>query len=332
MLTSFSAASYTSIAKAPDARQAEDGIKSEKASTATSSANGASTKVTLSGKAVMLSRLFNTTDPSLEPKVETNKSKPAGLVFDFLTHDDRQMLAKLYDYAGSNGVDPLKVDNVAFDLACYRQSEGILGYHGCDYDLTGQPVARSFNPADEAIAQRILTSKAVNDTGIDHGFLSKILDPGYFSKHASDFQFLQQVVFAFSASGSDGAADPNAKPVVRPQASDFSPIKIEQADDGKSLVQERLFGLTRSGERVPSAVNSPLLGYLTDMDLAFLTGKYDEALRRGEGREGIEKVDKLALLLATQRWSQQMISMLSDERQTPSPKRNSGDYLSNFMK
>lgn len=271
------------------------------------------TRVTISGKAMMLSRLFKTTDPSSESRVETNKSKPSGLVYDFLTQDDRKTISKLYDYASAKGIDPVKVDNVAFDLACYRRSDGVLGYSGCDYDLKGQPVERSLNPSDEAIAQRILTSKAINDTEIDHGFLRKILDPGYFPTHASDFQFLQQTVFAFSTLGPDGAADPNAKPVIRPKASDFSPIKIDQPDDGKSLVQERLLGLTRSGERVAPAVKSLQLGYLTDMDKVMLAGKYDEALKRGEGREGIEKVDKLALSLAAQRWQQQMLSMLNNE-------------------
>lgn len=274
---------------------------------------GQSAKVTISGRAVMLSRLFRTADPALEPQVEVNKNKPSGSVWNFLTREDRTTLAKVYEYAGNNGIDPLKVDNLAFDLACYRHSEGVLGYSGCDYDLTGQPVTRSFKPADEAIAQRILTSKAINDTVIDQGYLRQALDPGYSATHAVDFEFLQQVVFAFSASGSDGAADPNAKPVIRPKAADFAPIRIEQPDDGKSLVQERLFGLTRSGERVAPEVNSPLLGYLNDMDKALLAGRYHEALRRGEGREGIEKVDKLALSLATQRWQQQMFSMLNDE-------------------
>jgi hypothetical protein len=269
------------------------------------------TKVTLSGKAIMLSRLFHTTDPSLEPKVETNKSKPSGLVYDFLTQDDRKTIAKLYDYASTNSIDPVKVDNLAFDLACYRQSEGVLRYSGCDYDLTGQPIARSFKPADEAIAQRILTSKAINDTAIDHGFLRQILDPGYFSIHASDFEFLQQAVFAFSASGSDGAADPNANPVRRPRAEDFAPIQITPPDTsgGIGIMRERLFGIDSAGEKVTATVFSPLFDYLTDMDKIVIGNEYEQALKHSGD---FSNVDKLALSLASRRWQQQLLAMLGN--------------------
>jgi hypothetical protein len=269
-------------------------------------------KVTISGRAMMLSRLFRTTDPSLEPSVETNKNKPSGLVYDFLTHEDRETLSKVYEYAVANGTDPLKVDNLAFDLACFRHGEGVLMRSSCLYDLQGNPVVPEFNPADEAIAQRLLGSRAISDTKIDHGFLSQILDPGYFSTHASDFEFLQQVVFAFSASGSDGSANPNAKPVVRPKAEDFAPIKIQTPDDGKTLMQSRLFGIDGSGERVSPVVNSSLVSYLTGMDKAVLTQKYDQALQRGED---MTAVDKLALSLGALRMRESMLQMMLRSRE-----------------
>jgi hypothetical protein len=80
--------------------------------------------VKLSGHAMMLSRLFQTTDPAAEPEVKT-ELKPDGApgdVYPFLQQEDRTTLAKAYDFATERGIDPSTVDAVARDIAEHRSS------------------------------------------------------------------------------------------------------------------------------------------------------------------------------------------------------------------
>ena len=227
----------------------------------------------------MLSRLFNS-DGSVEPKIETSTttSNTSGSVYNFLTKSDREMLATVYEYASANGIDPLKVDGLAFDLGGYRMSGpgGPPDTAGKMYDLQGNPRIPEFNAEDEAVAQRVLTSKAMGDTLIDHGFLEAIFTPTKRSVHASDFSFLEDVVYAFSATGSDGATDPNAKPVVRYKAEDFPPLKLDDqaVELGSKTMRSRLSGKELAGSVGALGTLSPnenitkLLDLLSDNDKA----------------------------------------------------------------
>jgi len=259
-----------------------------------------STQVTISGKAMMLSRMFHTEDPNADPVIQYSSEpiRQSGLVASYLNASDRVFVSKLYEYAQQNGIDPIKVDAYAFDLGCYRSTEHILAYSPADYDLQGKPTARAFNATDEAIAQNIYASKAFNDTEVNHGFLQFMLDPGWDPVHATDFKFLQQVVFAFSSSGSDGSADPNAKPVVRPKTSDFTPLEMPPADSnatsGAALFE-------KYAHRVEKLKN-----WLTDDDKSLLGLMYSLAEKKGESE--MKKVDGFAGKLVIMHLTEQLIS------------------------
>lgn len=113
----------------------------------------------------------------------------------------------------------------------------------------GNPFIPEFNAEDEAVAQRVLTSKAMGDTLIDRGFLEAVFSPTRMSVHASDLPFLENIAYAFSASGSDGATDPSAKPVVR-YNEDFPALNLDYQvlDSGSKTMFSRLSGneLTRN--------------------------------------------------------------------------------------
>ncbi len=257
----------------------------------------------------MLSRLFNS-DGSVEPKIETSTttSNTSGSVYNFLTKSDREMLATVYEYASANGIDPLKVDGLAFDLGGYRMSGpgGPPDTAGKMYDLQGNPRIPEFNAEDEAVAQRVLTSKAMGDTLIDHGFLEAIFTPTKRSVHASDFSFLEDVVYAFSATGSDGATDPNAKPVVRYKAEDFPPLKLDDqaVELGSKTMRSRLSGKELAGSVGALGTLSPnenitkLLDLLSDNDKDMLSRLYAIAQSRNED---LSKFDNMALMLGSYR-------------------------------
>jgi len=266
-------------------------------------------KDNVSGTAILLSRLFNS-DGSVEPRVETTTttSNTSASVYSFLTKSDREMLATVYEYASANGIDPLKVDGLAFDLGGYRMSGpgGPPDTAGKMYDLQGNPRIPEFNAEDEAVAQRVLTSKAMGDTLIDHGFLEAIFTPTKRSVHASDFSFLEDVVYAFSASGSDGATNPDAKPVVRYRAEDFPPLNLDDqtVDSGSKIMLSRLLekdlagtidalGMLSGNEHI-----TRLLDLLSDNDKDMLSKFYASAQIRNED---LSKIDDMAIMLGSYR-------------------------------
>ncbi|MCK2094583.1 hypothetical protein [Thauera aromatica] len=290
--------------------------KSNKSSATGSSSQEAATvkqqesaTVSISGRAIMLSRLFNS-DGSVEPRVETTTttSNTSGSVYSFLTKSDREMLATVYEYASANGIDPLKVDGLAFDLGVYRRAGpgGPLDGAGKAYDLQGNPFIPEFNAEDEAVAQRVLTSKAMGDTLIDRGFLEAVFSPTRMSVHASDFSFLEDVVYAFSASGSDGATNPDAKPVVRYKAEDFPPLKLDNqaVESGNKtmlsrLLEKELTGNTGAlGTLSANKSATRLLDLLSANDKDMLSRLYAIAQTRNED---LAKFDNIALMLGNYR-------------------------------
>ncbi|MDR1890507.1 MAG: hypothetical protein LBQ81_14260, partial [Zoogloeaceae bacterium] len=170
-----------------------------------------------SGWELMLSRLWEVDDPNYEPPYVSQFERDSyrGKVYSFLNYEDRKLVSELYEYARDNGISFNKVDDFAFYLSNYRScpdvNPGYLGF--IDYsDNPGE-----FRPEDEKIIQRLLTSKAIKDTTIDHGFLNLMFNSPNKTAHGGiDFEFLQEVVFSHSASGSDGAADPDAVVPLRP--------------------------------------------------------------------------------------------------------------------
>lgn len=194
------------LAPAPAAPPRTTITGDDNASIALPGTDAATDSVEISGEGLMQSRLFpGTSGPG------------ANSVYKFLTGSDRAMLSSLYTTASEAGGDLHQVDALAFDLANYRSSPAGLDKVGTTFDASGNPIIYAFSPADEAAAQRILTSKAMSDTAIPTDFLRHLLDPGLAAgDHAVDFDALEKMVYANSTNGSDGAADPGAKLAPRP--------------------------------------------------------------------------------------------------------------------
>ncbi|GEN28284.1 hypothetical protein HVA01_19300 [Halovibrio variabilis] len=125
----------------------------------------------------------------------------------FLTQDDRNLLAEIYEFTQEQGADLKHVDRLATDLGWYRKcNDGVAVANfndGRSYDLEGRVRTASFTDADAATVDRIQSSGDISSTRLDKGFLNYILDPGYGFTHSSDFEFLEQMVSRFSTNGSD---------------------------------------------------------------------------------------------------------------------------------
>lgn len=170
-----------------------------------------STSVTISGKALLLSRFFLTEDITSEPPVLPGSKgmNEYGMMLphNFLTHDDRNLLADMYEFAQDQGADLKHVDRLAMDLGTYRKRNdgaAVTNFNnGGSYDLEGRVRTVSFTDEDAATVERIQSSGDISSTKLDKGFLNYILDPGYGFTHSSDFEFLEQMVSRFSTNGDD---------------------------------------------------------------------------------------------------------------------------------
>lgn len=259
--------------------------------------------VTISGKALLLSRLFKSDGLYGEPKIDSTSTtaNTSGSVYSFLTDVDIDVLSKLYEMATTSGETLEQIDNIAFDLAHYRRAGpgGPIDTTGLIFDKSGQPIISEFNPGDEAIAQRVLTSKAMSDTSFDRGFLLSVFTPGKMPVHASDFSFLEKAVYAFSVAGYDGSTDPDAEPVVRPKKEDFQALVIEpeSIESGMDILASRVFSdeLIGDSEKTANHFTMQFLEILNEKDKEFLGKLYASAQDR---MEDLTPLDNLAFTIA----------------------------------
>lgn len=169
----------------------------------TSSASG---QVTLSGRGLMMSRLFG--DSNANPPVQTQLTSETMALkgVNFLTESDRNMLSDLYAKAQQDGVDLRYVDDIAQDMGDYRMFSGVMANrnNGNSYDNNGHRQTFKFTEEDASVANRILNGNNTGSSPIDSGFLQYELDPGFSSTHLAHFDFLEDAMNKF---GSDKPFD-----------------------------------------------------------------------------------------------------------------------------
>jgi hypothetical protein len=297
------ARSTAPLASRPPAKSAGDTVTLSPAArrASDSAASGAG-----SGRTVMLQRLFKTDDASAEPPVETRFTL-SGSVFNYLTRQDRAVLARAYEYADERGVDAQEVDALAFDLGSYKSmlpTGGSPDSTGTMFRLDGTPFIAEFSPDDEAAARDILSLKAMDDTTVDHAFLDVVLNPGRRPVHAVNFTFLRELVTAFSPAHSDGETKPNVSFADRDARSALAkavaalPASTTRSSDvdGEALMNARLFG-AQQGDAKPAR----FAGFLTDRDKKMLGGLYANAQASGAD---LKEVDKVAASLGALRQAQ----------------------------
>jgi hypothetical protein len=300
---------------------AKQAAGAEKTGLANAVSSSASSIVEIkSGRELMLSRLWEISRPDYEPPYLSRFERDGynGKVYAFLNSDDRNLVSELYEYARDNGIGFEKVDSFAFNLACYREfpdsQSGYLGGAG-DKNFTAE-----FREEDEKIIQRLMTSNAIRDTTIDHAFLEYMFDrPNKTIRSDFSFEFLQEVVFSHSASGSDGSANPDAVVPLRPwqklemfrqgfRDQGWNEEKIGLED---FLAQQR--GDVASKEegrfgKYAGRINPFMRSFLTHDDKNLLGLAYAMAEEKGEK---LEKIDKLAHHLALFRIQQDMMALLA---------------------
>ncbi|MBC3303096.1 hypothetical protein H0Z09_18385 [Pseudomonas sp. SWRI18] len=198
-------------------RAAWETMQSMESPTASSSES-----VSVNGRDIMVSRLFNNREPpvALPPATFENITQRRS---EFLTLDDRALIGDMYAYAQSQGADLAYVDRLVMSLSTYRYySDGrqLSGNNG--YDTDGYRVTLDFKPEDAATASSILNGSAINSTRIDQGFLRYILSPDHGSFiNIGGIPFLERMVKKFSSEGADQP----------PLGSEFTTFKRARVED-----------------------------------------------------------------------------------------------------
>ena len=162
-----------------------------------------STSASGDGRDLMISRLFGGYEPAVAYPPATTEN--AGQNFaEFLTDDDRALVADMYAYAKEEGADLAYVDQLARSIGAYRRcSDGrqkLSSNNG--YNLEGYRVTFNFKKEDAATASRILNGTAINSTRLDQGYLRHTLNPDYGAlSNIGGLPFLEKMVNKFSSEG-----------------------------------------------------------------------------------------------------------------------------------
>lgn len=167
--------------------------------------------VTLSGRSIMLSRLFRTQDTDSPPSVasasaDLTRTHLSQNPVDFLTKGDLSLVSDIYAYAKQNGADLTHVDTLAITLGTYRQFDNgktLSGFNGSQFDSEGHQLSSSYSPSDTATANRILNGDAIKSTRLDPGFLNYILQPTHALSNMASVDFMEGIVNRFSDRGAE---------------------------------------------------------------------------------------------------------------------------------
>ncbi|MFS2161797.1 hypothetical protein ACCD10_31310 [Pseudomonas sp. Pseusp122] len=158
----------------------------------------------ISGKTLLLSRVFRCLDPKIEPAVvnefnETTRKTPQA---QFLTATDRNLLGDIYEYAQKQNVDLGYVDQLAGVLGQFRKSNNGEQMSMVDIAVVpGQTRKYDYADTDKAIIERIMSSEAFKTTQLDPDFIRHAADSKYAHIRHTDFNFLEAVVNKFSTEG-----------------------------------------------------------------------------------------------------------------------------------
>ncbi|AHG39938.1 hypothetical protein N018_06635 [Pseudomonas syringae CC1557] len=190
--------------------------------------------VSISGQALLKHRVFGLADSGRSApmlgKAECGISMPEAF---FLTRDDRRLLGDVYEWASAQGADLGYVDDLAFELASYRESDngGIMLPHnqGKTYDMEGHKVFYSFTEQHAATAKRITESDTLKTTRLDQGFVRFITDKDYGSIGHNNFEFMEKVINRFSTAGER----------AEQLGADFATYKSQKSDYIRTLSKEK---------------------------------------------------------------------------------------------
>ncbi|WP_125780625.1 hypothetical protein [Pseudoalteromonas rubra] len=160
--------------------------------------------------ALMVADLFGGNEPKVQNGAQgmsLNNLERSN--YEFLTQQDRNVLADMYQYADQNDINFTYIKKLANDLGNYRQHDDgkLLGnFNEGHFNADGQKLTVGFTQKDQATIDRLTNSGALPGSALDKGFVSFITQPGLGAlSHRGSYQFLAhmaEVTAGMPASGS----------------------------------------------------------------------------------------------------------------------------------
>lgn len=149
--------------------------------------------------AVMVEDIFAGNEPEVRSGVDGMSLDNLGRShLEYLTRQDRTLLADMYEYAEQNDVDFTYLRRLASDLGSYRKHDDgkvLNNFNQGHFDAEGQQLKVSFTEKDQATINDLLDSEGMHASAIDKGFVSFMTEPGLAAlSHVGSYQFLQHMV------------------------------------------------------------------------------------------------------------------------------------------
>lgn len=190
--------------------------------------------IEISGRGMVMSRLFGQDETTYTGEVKTNKNDASGNLTPFLTSEDRSLLEDMYVYSAENGIDLKHVDALAADLAGYRR-HGNSDMSAELYDLEGHQLTIELSATNKGAAERIAKSETLQSTRLDANFVRSELDA---SGHAVNHDFLERMVDVFSTTaGSAQVASSNRGPIAAYSA-EANKLVVTASKDVRLVIPE----------------------------------------------------------------------------------------------
>lgn len=154
--------------------------------------------VAISGEGLLKQRLGDKSKNSAINALDSKAKVEAKPAIEQLSKQDRALISDIYFHAREQGADLKYVDDLAKNLARYRELQS-------EPHKAGKEPRGYFTDAERITLKRIRDSEALSSTRLDQGFVRYMTDPDKPRAH-SNLEFMEQVMQRFSDKGEDASA------------------------------------------------------------------------------------------------------------------------------
>lgn len=161
---------------------------------------------------IMVEDIFEGNEPEVQSGVDgMSLSNIMKSNYEFLTQEDKALLADVYEYADKNDIDFKYIQQLASDLGNYRKHDNgkiLDNFNNGHFNIEGNQLTVSFTDKDQMTIYSLLDNDGLPSSAIDKGFISFITEPGMGAlSHIGSYQFLQHIVEATTGIETSVSAD-----------------------------------------------------------------------------------------------------------------------------
>lgn len=185
--------------------------------------------VSISGEGLLKQRLSDKSKSSAINAADNKSQVEAKPAIEQLNKADRALISDIYFHAREQGADLKYVDELARNLARYREQQG-------DPDKAAKEPRGYFTDSERPILKRIRDSEALSSTRLDQDFVRYMTDPDNPRVHGN-LEFMEQVMHRFSDKAGEASG-------LSSQFAQYSSVpKADKPEEKKPTQMPGLFGM-----------------------------------------------------------------------------------------